>query len=55
MILMSVRIVFSGESMYMLQDPEGEREMKCSLAQSLSRARIHKLFAVSIVNNVSIS
>ncbi|WAR02724.1 PAXI1-like protein [Mya arenaria] len=36
---------FISEASYGLQDPDGEREMKCSLAESLSRARAQPLFA----------
>jgi len=38
---------YSDEGPYALKDTEGEKEMKCTLAESLARARAQPLFAVS--------
>ena len=38
-----------GESSYVLQDASGELELKCSLQESLRRARTRPLFTVSLL------
>ena len=48
-LLSAAQFPFPAEGMYLLHDPVGEAEIKCSLTESLRRARGQRLFGVRFV------